>query len=96
MAYLQDKPAKRLQDLHSGISPDLVDIVENCLKLDPSRRATANDLVLRPIFDEIRSGHETKVVAKPVKCKIDSLKVMEETGVVKDYPVDALRAFLVK
>lgn len=94
--HLKNQQPRSLQQIHSGISPDLVEVVEKCLTLDPASRPSAMELASLPVFDEIRSKHEWQVVAKPVSIKIDVLQIVAETRVVKDYPVESLRGYLVR
>jgi serine/threonine protein kinase len=74
-------------ELHANGHPELINLMEKCLQLDPANRATIEDCIALPIFDAIRNKKLEKaaIMQDKVEVKIDKLKISPESGKSKEY-----------
>jgi mitogen-activated protein kinase 1/3 len=91
-----DQDPLELADLHKNASPELIDLMEKCLCLDPANRSTVDDCIALPVFDSIRNDKLEKNALAPdrVEVKIDKLKISPESGKSKEYSNLSLQKYL--
>jgi serine/threonine protein kinase len=91
-----DQGAQDLGDLHKNGSPELIDLMERCLELDPQLRCTIDDCISLPVFDKIRNEKLEKNAFAPdrVDVKIDKLKISSDSGKSKEYSNLSLQKYL--
>jgi serine/threonine protein kinase len=70
----KQKP-RTLEDVHPGIHREYIEILEECLTLDPKNRCTAEELLNNKLFDDIRGEHEKLIKGELITVKIDQLKL---------------------
>lgn len=85
-----------LADLHKNASPELIELMERCLCLDPANRTSVDDCIALPLFDKIRNDKLEKNALAPdrVEVKIDKLKISPDSGKSKEYSNLSLQKYL--
>lgn len=85
-----------LSDLHHNARPELLELMERCLYLDPEKRCSIDDCISLPLFDKIRSEQLEQNAVAPdiVEVKIDKLKISADSGKSKEYSNLSLQKYL--
>lgn len=75
-----------LKKIHEGVNPDFISLLSSCLKIDISNRATVEELLQNPLFDEIRNPH-AKLTQAPskIEIRIDQMELNE--GMPHEYSI---------
>lgn len=91
-----DQDPQELGELHKGGRAELLDLMERCLRLDPAERATIDECIALPVFDEIRNAKLEKNAVAPDRAdvKIDKLKISSDSGKSKEYSNLSLQKYL--
>lgn len=72
-----------------GVSSFQIDFIKSCLKLDPLKRRTAQQLLDHPIFENVRRAEYEGKSQSKINVQVDFLKG-------KEYPLESIKSFIVK
>lgn len=94
-SYTENREYASLTDIHPGVEKDFIELVDQCLRLNPDDRLTAEQCIKHKMFDDIRGEHENLIEGDYIPVKIDQLKTTEKTGELADYGVQKMQRYIV-
>jgi chemotaxis regulatin CheY-phosphate phosphatase CheZ len=71
-----------LEASHKGISPEWLELINACLKLNPIQRLPVEELLRLPLFDTIKSEplQNSAFIEDELMVQVDFQKVCKQTG----------------
>lgn len=94
---LKDDPRGDIVDLlHHKVSPNLLSLMDELVRLNPNDRKSSEEVLSNPIFDGIRDPSlENASFPKHINLKIDNLP-MNANGEVSDFNTKKMKEFIIK